>query len=236
MTDNFFPKHIAIIMDGNGRWAKSKGLPRTMGHYKGAIALEDIIEFACLNKIRCMTFYAFSTENWNRQKSEVDALMRLLDEQLNKLRIKYEKEYEKYKNVEFRFVGDLTQLSDSLNEKIRFFHERKPEIVDTTINLAVNYGGRREIVYAVNEFIKENPGMPITEEDITARIYLKNMPDLDLLIRTANEKRISNFLTWESVYTEFYFTPVLWPDFKSDDLIEAVNEYNKRNRTFGNIK
>lgn len=235
MNDIVYPKHIAIIMDGNGRWAKKKGQPRTIGHYYGAKVLEDIIEYACAKEIRCMTFYAFSTENWNRPKNEVDTLMRLLEEQVDKLRSKYNNQYEKYKYVEFRFVGRLSILSESLQNKMRFFHERKPDIVKTTINLAINYGGKAEIIDAVNDFINEFPGRQITEEEINRRIYLKGLPEADLIIRTANEKRLSNFLTWESVYSELYFTPVLWPDFSEKDLDEAVTDFNNRKRTFGSV-
>ncbi len=231
------PKHIGFIMDGNGRWAQAKGLPRQRGHVKGVETAERVIDYVCKNKIRCATFYTFSTENWSRPKIEVDTILSLLSLYLDKLYDKYLKETEKYSHVEFRFIGDLSAFSDTVREKIDRLYKLSAEQneIHTTINIAINYGGRNEIVNAVNKFIENNPGKSITEEDINSLIYTHGLPDPDLIIRTAGEYRLSNFLTWQCVYSEYYATDVLWPDFCEDDILKALEYYGSRKRKFGSV-
>jgi len=233
--DKPLPTHVAIIPDGNGRWASKRGLPRNMGHREGANTLREVVEFCAKIGIKYVTVYAFSTENWKRPKSEVDALMELLLEFLKKA----DKELSD-KNVRIRVIGDIEGLPE-------VFHEEIPKVMKMTekndgmiLNIALNYGGRDEIVTAVKKIIRdiredkleENN---INEETISERLYTANIPDPDLIIRTSGEMRSSNFLIWQSAYSELWFTDVLWPDIKETDIIEAIVSYQKRNRRFGGI-
>ncbi len=227
------PKHIAIIMDGNRRWAKNRMLPVKLGHKQGAETLKKIVRHANKIGLGYITVYAFSTENWKRSEEEVNALMSLLENYLEDFSKEADTE-----NIVIRVLGDLTALSESLQEKIRETLERTKNNTGTIFNIALNYGGRNEIVNAVQEISKEiidgklKPEN-INENVISEHLYTKNDPDPDLLIRTSGELRLSGFLPWQSVYSEFIFLEKLWPDFTSEDLDMAIEEFKKRNRKFG---
>lgn len=230
------PRHVAIILDGNGRWAKSKGRPRNYGHVQGAKTVEVICEEAYKMGIQYLTVYAFSTENWNRPQEEVDALMKLLRNYM-KTCLKTAKK----NKMCVRVLGDKTKLDKDVRDRIEELEEATKNNDGLQFQIAINYGGRDEIVRAVKKF-----GLDVVEgklnleevDENTLERYLdtKGIPDPDLLIRTCNEQRISNFLLWQLAYTEFYFTPVYWPDFNKDELIKAVEAYNHRNRRYGRIK
>lgn len=223
------PKHVGIIMDGNGRWAKQRGLKRTMGHEKGAKVAEDVIQWASDMGIRYLTLYSFSTENWKRPKEEVSFLfslmVRYLESRLNKI-IK--------ENVRVRFTGRIEELPQEVFEVCKRIEEKSRNNSKIDVILAVNYGGRREIVDAVNNLLKEKKNN-ITIEDISNNLYLPDVPDPELVIRTSGEVRISNFLLWQIAYSELYFTNTLWPDFTKEDLIRALEDYSTRDRRFGSI-
>ncbi len=227
------PKHIAIIMDGNRRWAKNRMLPVKLGHKQGAETLKKIVRHANKIGLGYITVYAFSTENWKRSEEEVNALMSLLENYLEDFSKEADTE-----NIVIRVLGDLTALSESLQEKSRETLERTKNNTGTIFNIALNYGGRNEIVNAVQEISKEiidgklKPEN-INENVISEHLYTKNDPDPDLLIRTSGELRLSGFLPWQSVYSEFIFLEKLWPDFTSEDLDMAIEEFKKRNRKFG---
>ena len=222
-------KHLAIIMDGNGRWAKQRGLNRTKGHEKGAEVIRDVTTYCAKHPIvETVTFYAFSTENWKRPKLEVDFLMRLLDKYLkNELET-----YQKY-NVCFKAIGNLEQFSAKLQKRIEETTEATRNNTDLTHILALNYGGRAEITTAVNRLIDEGK-KEISEEDISSALQTP-YTDIDLLIRTSGEERISNFLLWQLSYAEFYFSQTLWPDFNAKELDEIIEDFEQRNRRFGGI-
>ena len=231
------PLHIGFIMDGNGRWAQNRGVPRKLGHEAGAKALEKIIDRCRTVGIKYATFYAFSTENWSRPKEEVDALMSLLDRYITELHRKISSgEADVYKDVRICFVGDLSVFSDERLNKLRSLEKltEKPS-EQMRLNIAINYGGKNEIVSAVNRFILENPGVPINEKEITSRLYTDGCPDPDLIIRTAGEMRLSNFLLWQSAYSEYYSSSVYWPDFTPKELDVALDAYSQRTRKFGNV-
>lgn len=230
---NNLPSHIAIIMDGNRRWAKNYKLDVRLGHKKGAETLEKIVRYANKIGIKYLTVYAFSTENWKRSKEEVGALMLLLQNYLDDFAKRADTE-----NIKINMIGNRENLSNSLLKSIDNAIDRTKDNTGITFNVAFNYGGRDEIVSAIKkiaENIKSNKIMidDITEELIAENLYTKNMPDPDLLIRTSGEIRTSNFLPWQLVYSEFYFTEKLWPDFSENDLDEAILEYNNRTRKFG---
>ena len=223
-------KHIAFIMDGNGRWATNRGLPREYGHRKGAEAFRKTMEYCGELGISATTFYVFSTENWKRPKKEVDALMKLLDEYLDECK---ETVMKKDDGIRFIFIGDKSIFADHLRtkmEELEKLTEGKPRIV----NLAINYGGRDELVNAFNVLIAEGK-RKISEQDISNAIYTKASPPLDMIVRTGGDIRISNFLLWEAAYAELYFTDTLWPDFSKKDIDKAINEFNNRNRRFGGV-
>jgi len=226
------PKHVGIIMDGNGRWAKSKGLPRIAGHRAGAQTLKKISQFAGDLGIPYMTAYAFSTENWKRSKEEVDALMDLLLEYLR------DKDELAGNNVVIRVIGDRSRLSDEINKEIDEIEEYTRGRDGMVLYLAINYGGRPEIVAAVNRLCKKvqdgilEPGA-VTEEMLSAEIYTPEAPDADLIIRPSGELRLSNFLLWQSAYSEFWFSDINWPDFSTKDFTQAILDYQNRNRRFG---
>lgn len=230
------PKHIAIILDGNGRWAKAKGLPRKYGHIEGAKTVEVICEEAYKMGVQYLTVYAFSTENWNRPKDEVDALMTLLRNYMKTCL----KTAEKNKMC-VRVLGDKTGLDDDIRARIDDLEKATANNNGLHFQIALNYGGRDEIVRAV-KVIAEQVKMgkissaDITEDMISESLDTKGIPEPDLLIRTCNEQRISNFLLWQLAYTEFYFTPVAWPDFSKEELTKAIEAYNMRDRKYGLVK
>lgn len=230
---NNLPKHIAIIMDGNRRWAKSKGLSTRDGHRAGADALENISKFCNKIGIKYLTVYAFSTENWKRSKEEVSALMAILKMHVDSFLREKDKQ-----NIKIKIAGDIDGLSKSLKNSITKAVEATKNNTGLTLNIAFNYGGRPELVKAMKEIaseIKENKISieDINEELISNHLYTAGQPDPDLLIRTSKELRTSNFLPWQLVYTEFYFSEKHWPDFGEEDLLEAIRVYQKRNRRFG---
>ena len=233
MEQENLPKHIAIIMDGNRRWARNKGLPVSLGHKEGAKTLEKIVRYAKSIGIKYITVYAFSTENWKRSQEEVSTLMNLM---LNYLE-SYSKRADS-ENIKVKIIGNRQGLSEKMIDLIDRCMERTKNNTGITFNIALNYGGRDEIVKAVKsiaERVKENEinVEDITEQTISDNLYTKEQPDPDLLIRTSGEIRLSNFLPWQLVYTEFVFVEKNWPDFDEKDLEEAIEIYQKRNRKFG---
>lgn len=236
MDELKMPKHVAIILDGNGRWAKAKGMPRNYGHVQGAKTLEVICEEAYRMGIQYLTVYAFSTENWNRPKDEVDALMKLLRNYMKTCLKTAEKN-----RMCVRVIGDKTGLDEDIRNRIAELEQATKDNDGLHFQIALNYGGRDEIARAVKQIAGEIADGRLDIEDITQDSigeYLdtKGLPEPDLLIRTCNEQRISNFLLWQLAYTEFYFTPVAWPDFSKEELIKAVEAYNHRDRRYGLIK
>ena len=226
------PRHIAIIMDGNGRWARNRGLPRTAGHAAGAEAFRNIANYCRTLGVEYLTVYAFSTENWKRSADEVAGIMKLLRRYLEEALQDMEKN-----RVCFRFFGDLTKLSPELQKLCRDA-ERRSEEYDVQVNFCLNYGGRDEIVHAAKAFAADvaagiRQPEELTEELLSTYLYSANVPDPELIIRPSGEKRTSNFLLWQSAYSEYVFMNVLWPDFGPEDLDEAIEEYHRRNRRFG---
>ena len=226
------PQHIAIIMDGNGRWAKKRGLPRTAGHAAGAESFRRIANYCRTLGVKYLTVYAFSTENWKRSQEEVSGIMRLLRRYLEEALQDMEKN-----RVCFRFFGDLTRLSPELQKLCRDA-EKRSEDYDVQVNFCLNYGGRDEIVRAARAFAadvaagKRQPE-ELTEEIMSSYLYSADVPDPELIIRPSGEMRTSNFLLWQSAYSEYVFMNVLWPDFGPEDLDKAIAEYHRRNRRFG---
>ncbi len=233
MEQKNLPKHIAIIMDGNRRWARNKGLPVALGHKEGAKTLEKIVRYAKNIGIKYITVYAFSTENWKRSKEEVSTLMNLMMNYLESYSKRADSE-----NIKVQILGNRQGLSDKMNDLIEKCMERTKDNTGITFNIALNYGGRDEILGAVKNIAEkiQNNEMKIediTEQTISDNLYTKGQPDPDLLIRTSGEIRLSNFLPWQLVYSEFVFVDKNWPDFSEKDLDEAIEEYQKRNRKFG---
>jgi len=232
---NNIPKHIGIIMDGNGRWAKKRGLPRSAGHRMGAKTLEQITRDAGHLGVRYLTVYAFSTENWKRPADEVEALMKLLSEYLD--------DYKRLigdEDIRVRIIGSYDGLDEEIIDKIKNIEEQTKNNSAITLNIALNYGGRDELVFAarkIAEQVKNGSLVPedITEKLISENIYTNYMPDPDFIIRPSGEYRLSNFLLWQSAYSEFWYSDILWPDFTRDDLITAICDYQKRNRRFGGV-
>lgn len=227
------PKHIAIIMDGNRRWAKAQGKPASFGHKEGAKTLEKIVRYANKIGLQYITVYAFSTENWKRTEDEVKALMMLLQSYLDEYSKRADTE-----NIRVKILGDITALSSGMQKSINKCMERTKDNTGVTFNIALNYGGRDEIIKAVKEITSEVKNEKLKIEDITEQkisdyLYTKGQPDPDLLIRTSGELRLSNFLPWQLVYTEFLFVNKNWPDFEEEDLDKAILEYQKRTRKFG---
>ena len=237
MNENLnVPNHVAIILDGNGRWAKAKGLPRNYGHMEGAKTVEKICEEAYKMGIQYLTVYAFSTENWNRPQDEVDALMKLLRNYMKNCLKTAAKN-----RMCVRIIGDVSKLDEDLQVKIAELEEATRENDGLHFQVAINYGGRDEITRAVREIAARVANGELKPEEVTEQMIndcldTKGLPDPDLLIRTCNEQRISNFLSWQSAYTEFYFTPVAWPDFTKEELVKAVEAYNRRDRKYGGLK
>lgn len=232
---NKIPEHVAIILDGNGRWAKEKGMPRTYGHTVGAKNVENICRAANELGIKYVTMYAFSTENWNRPESEVSALMKLLDGYL-KTCIKTAKK----NNMRIRVIGDMSRLDAKFQERIREVVEVSKEYDGLNLTIAINYGSRDEMLRATRQIARDCIDGKITPEEIDEAYFSNSLdtndiPDPDLLIRTSGEQRLSNYLLWQLAYAEFYFTPVPWPAFSKQDLEDAIEAYNNRNRRFGAI-
>jgi len=227
------PCHIAIIMDGNGRWAKKRGLPRTAGHAAGAEAFRRIANYCRSIGVKYLTVYAFSTENWKRSQDEISGIMKLLGNYLREALQDMEKNH-----VCFRFFGDLTKLSPELEQLCRDAEHRSTIYNDVQVNFCLNYGGRDELVKAAQAFaadvaIGKRQPSDLTEDMLSSYLYSSGVPDPELIIRPSGEMRTSNFLLWQSAYSEYVFMDVLWPDFKPDDLDRAIAEYNQRNRRFG---
>ena len=221
-------KHVAFIMDGNGRWAKARGKHREYGHSEGAKAFERVVDYCGKVGIRVVTVYAFSTENWKRPKDEVDKIMSLLEKYIDKLMSRLS-EYD----VRVKFIGDNTPLSEKLKKKIAVA-EKSTAGKSHLLNIALNYGSRAEITAAVNKLISSG-AESVTEEDISSALYTSGVPDPDLIVRTAGEIRLSNFLMWQAAYSELYFTDVLWPDISDADVEKAINDYYKRTRRYGGL-
>ena len=233
MEKENMPKHIAIIMDGNRRWARKRGLDPKLGHKAGAKTLEKILRYANKIGLAYITVYAFSTENWKRTEDEVGALMLLLQNYLDEYSRRADTE-----NIKVKVLGDISALPEGMQKSIKNCMERTKENTGVTFNIALNYGGRDEILKAVKKIaqdVKENKIKinEITEETIANSLYTAGQPDPDLLIRTSGELRTSNFLPWQIVYSEFVFTDKNWPDFEEKDLDEAIEIYQRRNRKFG---
>lgn len=220
------PKHLGIIMDGNGRWAKKRALPRTAGHKEGAEVFRRISKECARLGIEYVTFYAFSTENWKRPKEEVDALMRLFKNYL----LEAKADIAQSGDIRLIFIGQRDGISEELLELMDEAEKETASHTGTTVYLAINYGGRQEIVNAVNSLLAQGK-THISEEDISQQIY--TYPDCDLIIRPSGEQRLSNFLLWQAAYSEFWYSDVLWPDFTNDDLYSALSEFENRNRRFG---
>lgn len=226
------PLHIAIIMDGNGRWAKKHGLPRIQGHRKGVENIRNIVRIAMINKIQYLTLYAFSTENWSRPASEVHGLIELLASVIDRETKELHKQ-----NIRIKHLGRTENLSQNLQRSIQKAVEITKNNIGLTLNVAFDYGGRNELLEAAKKIIKDkiNPDL-LDETSFEKYLYSSGIPDPDLIIRTAGEMRLSNFLLWQAAYSEYYFTKTLWPDFDEIDMDKALSEYYKRKRQFGQIE
>jgi undecaprenyl diphosphate synthase len=222
-------KHVALIMDGNGRWAKQRGLPRIEGHRNGVKRVNEIIDTAAAVGLQAVTFYTFSIENWNRPMTEVKALMRILDKYL---RSEMHRLHEM--NIIFRAVGNIEKLPDNIRKLLSDFEELTKNNTGLVLSSALSYGGRAEIVNAVKKIIEDGVrAKDVDEAAFESYLYTAGIPDPDLIIRTSGEMRLSNFLLWQSAYSEFYFTETLWPDFGREEFMAAINEYQGRERRFG---
>lgn len=234
-TGGMLPEHIGIIMDGNGRWAQKRGLPRSAGHKQGARTFREIVRYCRSIGIRYLTVYAFSTENWKRPQSEIDAIMNLLRDYLDEL----ERHSDEEQGV-LRFIGDMAPLAEDLRQSITDVQERTAGREGITVNIALNYGGRHEIVHAVQQAVslaRQGTLIPeaVDEALVDSLMYTAGQPPVDLIIRPSGEQRISNFLLWQGAYAEFVFMDVLWPDFTPGDLDRAIAEFQRRSRRFGGI-
>ncbi len=233
INTDYLPNHLAIIMDGNGRWAKQKGMLRAIGHENGTKSVRKTVEVCAKLGIKNLTLFAFSTENWNRPKLEVDTLMKLLVSSLKK-----EIKTLQSNDIRLNAIGNLTNLPKSVQKELHEVIDKTSENTRMTLTLALSYGAREELIQAVKKIsnkVKNNiiSEVAIDESIINEHLYTHNLPDVDLVIRTSGEHRISNFLLWQIAYAEFYFTNVLWPDFSENDLYEAIISYQKRERRFG---
>lgn len=234
LDKNKLPLHIGFIMDGNGRWAQKRGLPRNMGHREGADTFKNIAQYCKKLGIKYITFYAFSTENWKRPKEEVDELMRLFNNYLDEVK-KYAEE-----NTRLIFLGDKSAFPSEMSDKMNEIEAFSRDFDDMTLMLAMNYGGRDDIIHATRKIAEMYSNKELKTEDINESLfsnllYTQGLPDVDLLIRPSGEKRISNFLIWQSAYAEYYFTDTLWPDFTPKELDKALIDYASRNRRFGGV-
>ena len=229
------PNHIAIILDGNGRWEKKRGMPRSYGHVKGCENLEDICEVAKELGVKYLTVYAFSTENWKRSKEEVDGLMKLFRNYLKKC-IKISQK----NNMRVKVIGDVSAFDPDIQESIAKLENFSKDFTELHFQIALNYGSRDEITRAVNRMLEDQKAgkleTPVEEETISNYLDTAGIPDPDLMIRTSGELRLSNYLLWQLAYSEFYFTDVAWPDFKKEELVKAIEKYNERDRRYGGVK
>lgn len=229
------PNHIAIILDGNGRWAQKRGMPRSFGHVKGCENLEDICEVAKELGVKYLTVYAFSTENWKRSREEVDGLMKLFRNYLKKC-IKISQK----NNMRVKVIGDITAFDSDIQESIEKLEDFSKDFTDLHFQIALNYGSRDEITRAVNRMLEDQKAgkleTPVSEDTISGYLDTAGLPDPDLMIRTSGELRLSNYLLWQLAYSEFYFTDVPWPDFKKEELVKAIEKYNERDRRYGGVK
>lgn len=226
------PQHVAIVMDGNGRWASRRRKPRLYGHKQGALHARDFVEIFAEYGIPYLTLYAFSTENWSRPKAEVDGIIKLLSENLDRaVKIAHEQ------NIRIRHLGKEDRLPEAILKKARAAIQKTSNNSGLTVNVAFNYGGRSEIVNAAQQIIRSRIKSDSLDETVFSRyLYTAGIPDPDLFIRTGGEMRVSNFLIWQSAYAELYFTPVLWPDFGRDELEKALTDFGRRQRRFGGLK
>ena len=225
------PTHIGIIMDGNGRWAKKRGLPRTAGHSSGAKTFQKIARYCNKIGIKYLTVYAFSTENWKRPKDEVDAIMKLLHDYLVDS-VNFQDE-----NIKVKFLGDMAMLDDELNRLIKKAEDDSKDATGLNLNIALNYGGRDEIVRTVRKMAERGDNLAeLTDSMLSDNLYTAGMPDTDLIIRPSGEYRLSNFLIWQSAYAEYWFTDRLWPDFSEKDIDEAISAFAQRDRRYGGTK
>lgn len=234
LTPGPMPRHIAIIMDGNGRWAKKRGLPRTAGHSAGASTFKTIARHGNKIGLQYMTVYAFSTENWKRPKEEVENIINLLRDYLR------DAKNFKDENIKVKFIGDTTVLDDEIKRLIKEAEDESKDATGMHLNIALNYGGRDELVTAIksitNDCVKGDINInDITEDLVSTRLYTTGQPDPDFIIRPSGEYRLSNYLIWQSAYSEFWFSNILWPDFKPEDLDRAIMDYRNRNRRFGGV-
>ncbi|MBI3552910.1 MAG: isoprenyl transferase [Elusimicrobia bacterium] len=223
------PKHIAVIMDGNGRWAKAKGLPRLAGHRAGVESVREIVRDCSALGVKYLTLYSFSTENWLRPKEEVGELMKLLSYALRRETLELDKN-----QVRLRAVGRIEGLPAAVRDELKESVKRLDNNTGLTLSLALNYGSRQELVDAVNRLIKEG-AQEVSEDSLSAALYTAGLPDPDLVIRTSGEMRVSNFLLWQIAYAELYVTPVFWPDFRRAHLLEAIADFQRRERRFGGL-
>lgn len=229
-VERSLPQHIAIIMDGNGRWAKKRGLPRSAGHAAGAKTFKQIARYCNKIGIKYLTVYAFSTENWKRPETEVKGIMDLFRS--------YLKDVDNFKgeNIRLEFIGDREPLADDIKKLMEHAEEESANATGLHLNMAINYGGRDEIVHAVKAIIKEGiSAEEITEDTVASHLYTSGQPDPDFIIRPSGEYRLSNYLIWQSAYAEYWFSDVLWPDFKPKHLDKALEDFSNRNRRFGGV-
>lgn len=229
-SERILPEHIAIIMDGNGRWAKKRSLPRSAGHAAGSKTFKDIARYCNKIGLKYLTVYAFSTENWKRPADEVENIMNILRD--------YLKDAKNFKdeNIKVKFIGELAPLADDIKELIVEAENESASATGLHLNIALNYGGRDEIVHAVKRIVDEGiPAEDITEQTVSDRLYTASQPDPDFIIRPSGEYRLSNYLIWQSAYAEYWFSDVLWPDFKPKHLEQALDAFNHRNRRFGGV-
>ncbi len=243
MSDNLpkfdvLPQHIAFIMDGNGRWAKQRGLPRSEGHKEGAKTFRKITEYCADIGIKYVTFYAFSTENWNRPKEEVSALMKLFKDYL--LEADERERENDIRQSHIRFIGERSGIPKELLKLIEKAEKKSSKFNKITVNIALNYGGRAEITHAVRVLAEkvqkgEMSVDDITEDAVSAHIYTAGQPDPDIIVRPSGEYRLSNFLQWQSAYSEFWYSDILWPDFTEENVNDIIRDYQKRNRRFGGV-
>jgi undecaprenyl diphosphate synthase len=233
-SDVQVPVHVGVIMDGNGRWAKKRGMPRKYGHREGAKNFRAITRHAKEVGVKYITFYAFSTENWKRPKDEVDSIMELFEKYLDEVRDFIEE------NIRVRFIGDRTRLSEKLQRKMASVEEDSKDFDSMTLVLAINYGGRDEICHSTREIARLVAEGKIKPDDIDCdliqkHLYTAEIPPVDFVIRPSGEQRISNFMIWQAAYAELYYTNILWPDFKNEDFDRAILAYSERNRRFGGV-
>lgn len=230
VAERILPDHIAIIMDGNGRWAKKRSLPRTAGHAAGSKNFKDIARYCNKIGLKYLTVYAFSTENWKRPKEEVDNIMKIFKDYLE------DAKNFKDENIQVQFIGDRSVLDEDIQRLMKESEDASCDATGLHLNIAINYGGRDEIVHAVKNIVDSGiDAKDITEKTITDSLYTAGQPDPDFIIRPSGEYRLSNYLIWQSAYAEYWFSDILWPDFKPKDLDRAIEEFNKRNRRFGGV-